>query len=105
MITLQQQLNEEIEDCIDSVSKLSPLVPWYLDYTSAEIGAASLVIAIKHSLKTLKTEAKGDNNDLDILKELYNKWTQSIFTSYNIDIEKILQFTVYLKEFLAKVWD
>lgn len=27
MISLQGQLNEEIEDCIDSVAKLAPLVP------------------------------------------------------------------------------
>ena len=60
MITLQKQLNDEIEDWIDSVSKLSPLVPWYLDYSSAEIGSSSLVIAIKHSLKTLQTDGKGD---------------------------------------------
>ena len=29
---LQKILNEEIEDCIDSVAKLAPLVPDYLSY-------------------------------------------------------------------------
>ena len=60
MINLHKELNEEIEDWIDSVSKLAPLVPWYIEYTWTEIGAASLVIAIKHSLKTMKSEAAGD---------------------------------------------
>lgn len=32
MISLHEVLNGEIEDCIDSVAKLAPLVPCYIDY-------------------------------------------------------------------------
>mmetsp|Transcript_9349 Transcript_9349/g.8252 ORF Transcript_9349/g.8252 Transcript_9349/m.8252 type:complete len:96 (+) Transcript_9349:371-658(+) len=58
LISLQELLNEEIEDCIDSVAKLAPLVPQYIDYNSAEVGSAALMIGIKHSIKTIHQEAK-----------------------------------------------
>lgn len=103
--SLQQMLNEEIEDCIDSVAKLSPLVPCYIKYTSAEIAAASIVIAIKHSIKTMITESKFDETDLKTLKELYKKWAWNTFVRYRINKEKIREFTEYLKDFLAKVCD
>ena len=42
MAELQKVINEEIEDCIDSVSKLAPLVPVYIHYNSAEISTAAV---------------------------------------------------------------
>ena len=60
MINLQQKLNREIEDCIDSVSKLAPLVSWFIDFSSDEIGAASLLISIKHSIKTMNAVLTND---------------------------------------------
>lgn len=52
MIDLQQLLNEEIEDCIDSVAKLSPLVPDYIHFNCAEIATASVSI-LNHNLYSL----------------------------------------------------
>lgn len=128
MIWLQELINEEIEDCIDSVSKLSPLVPQYIHYNCAEIATASvsiyelifkeislnklplnfliqIIISLKHSLKSLQTETKCEKGDIEVMKTMYTKWVQSVYTKYKIDKVKILQFTVYLKDFLTKVWD
>ena len=60
MINLQKQLNQEIEECIDSVSKLSPLVSTFIDYSSDEIGASALWISIKHSVNTMNTYPNTD---------------------------------------------
>lgn len=60
MINLQQKMNHEIEDWIDSVSKLAPLVSWYIEFSSDEVGAASLLIAIKHSISTMNNVLTND---------------------------------------------
>jgi hypothetical protein len=72
-------------------------------YSSAEVGAASLIISIKHSLKNLKDDMKFDHSDLNSLKNLYSKWTFTIFTKYKLDLERVSEFTKLLKVFLAKV--
>ena len=103
MISLQELLNEEIEDCIDSVSKLAPLVPHYIDYSWDEIGSASLLMAIRHSIKSLVQEANWDKADMELLKGLYSKWTNSVFKKYRVNRSKIADFWDYLQEFLSKV--
>ena len=63
------------------------------------------MIALKHSLRTLKQDTASDKNDLDYMKTMYTKWIQSTYTKYKIDKAKIMKFTTFLKDFLKKVCD
>ena len=103
--SLQEWLNEEIEDCIDSVAKLSPLVPSYIDYNSAEVGSASLMIAIKHSIKTIHQEAQWDKEDLNTIKSMYSRWAFGLFKEYQISKDRLSEFWESLEDFLNKVWE
>lgn len=125
MRSLQKALNEEIEDCIDSIAKLSPLVPDYIgkqlldilialriskfltmliiEYSSSEVATASLIIATKHSLKSLSMSARGETSRLSTLKAVYLKWITATYTKYNISKAKIQQFSIFIQDFLAKV--
>ncbi|CAI2383183.1 unnamed protein product [Moneuplotes crassus] len=96
-------LKEEIEDCIDSVAKLSPLVPCYIEYNCAEVASAALMISIKHSVKTILNEGDAQREDVNKLKALYSRWTASLFKHYCISKSRISEFCEYLDDFLNKV--
>lgn len=85
-------LKEEIEDCIDSVAKLSPLVPQYIEFNSVEVSSAALMIALKHSVKTIMNEGECNRDDITKLKSLYSRWTALTFKNYHISKPRITEF-------------
>lgn len=85
-------LRDEIEDCIDSVAKLAPLVPCYIEFNSAEVASAALMIAIKHSIKTILNEGDCDQEEVNRLKLLYSRWTASLFKKYYLSKSRVTEF-------------
>lgn len=103
MKDLYKTWREEILECIDAISKLSPLMPEYINFKTKEISTAALVVSIKHSLKWLPEEMQRDRKKMDHLRMLYSKWIQSLFTSYNIDKDLIKTLIKKIKVFLDRV--
>ncbi|CAI2378498.1 unnamed protein product [Moneuplotes crassus] len=96
-------LREEIEDCIYSITKLSPLVPSYIEYNSAEVASAALTLSIKHSVKTILNEGECNRADVEKLKALYSRWTSALLKKNQLSKDRVAEFCVLLEVFLTKV--
>ncbi|CAI2386317.1 unnamed protein product [Moneuplotes crassus] len=100
-----KEINDEIKECINSISNLSPLLPDFCCCHFSEISIASLCVTVSFSFKCLAAKNPDKIKKFTKLKELYVKWIENISEKYNMNNKRVYQYNLKMKEFLKKVND
>lgn len=88
---------------IDAISKLAPLMPDYINYTTKDIATAAMVVTVKHSIRWLPDKYQENKGRIEKLRMLYSRWIQTLFSQYSISKDLAKSLIKKIKIFLDRV--
>ena len=96
-------MQDEILELVDDIGKMSPLVPSFIHYNSAEIATAIFLVTINYSAKLLWVKFENDKNKICDLRDMYIRVFKITYLQHNLDKQKINKFAVLLNEVLIRI--
>ena len=96
-------MQKEVVELVDDIGKMTPLLPEFIYYDSAEISTAVFLVTINYASKLLWTKYPNDKGKLCDLRDMYIRAFKITYMKHNMDKSRINTFAISLNEVLIRV--
>ena len=98
-----KMFREEVLELVDDIGKMSPLVPEFIYFSSAEIATAVFLVTINYAAKLLCSKFETDKPKICDLRDMYIRVFKITYMKYQMDKQRINKFAITLNEVLIRV--